>query len=311
MMDISVVIPVYGCRAALPELHRRLCESLEQIVDTFEIILVDDCCPQNSWGEIKKLCEKDKRVVGMHMSRNFGQIKAITAGLDKSRGDWIVVMDCDLQDRPESIIELYNKAQEGYDVVFAKREGRVDSAITKFLSRSFYKVYDYFTDGTFDSSICNFSISKRKVIDAYCRMREQNRAYTMFIRWLGFNQTAINLKADARYEGESSYNMKKKLKMAFEIITSQSNKPLMISVKAGFAIAVIALIYIIYVIVRALVVGDTLAGWPSLIGSVYLMGGILLCALGVVGIYVGNIFNEAKNRPIYVISECINGEEED
>ena len=310
-MDISVVIPVYGCRAALPELHRRLCESLEQIVDTFEIILVDDCCPQNSWEEIKKLCEKDKSVVGMHMSRNFGQIKAITAGLDKSRGDWIVVMDCDLQDRPESIIELYNKAQEGYDVVFAKREGRVDSAITKFLSRSFYKVYDYFTDGTFDSSICNFSISKRKVIDAYCRMREQNRAYTMFIRWLGFNQTAINLKADARYEGESSYNMKKKLKMAFEIITSQSNKPLMISVKAGFAIAVIALIYIIYVIVRALVVGDTLAGWPSLIGSVYLMGGILLCALGVVGIYVGNIFNEAKNRPIYVISECINGEEED
>lgn len=310
-MDISVVIPVYGCRAALPELHRRLCESLEQIVDTFEIILVDDCCPQNSWEEIKKLCEKDRRVVGMHMSRNFGQIKAITAGLDKSRGDWIVVMDCDLQDRPESIIELYNKAQEGYDVVFAKREGRVDSAITKFLSRSFYKVYDYFTDGTFDSSICNFSISKRKVIDAYCRMREQNRAYTMFIRWLGFNQTAINLKADARYEGESSYNMKKKLKMAFEIITSQSNKPLMISVKAGFTIAVIALIYIIYVIVRALVVGDTLAGWPSLIGSVYLMGGILLCALGVVGIYVGNIFNEAKNRPIYVISECINGEEED
>ena len=310
-MDISVVIPVYGCRAALPELHRRLCESLEQIVDTFEIILVDDCCPQNSWEEIKKLCEKDKRVVGMHMSRNFGQIKAITAGLDKSRGDWIVVMDCDLQDRPESIIELYNKAQEGYDVVFAKREGRVDSAITKFLSRSFYKVYDYFTDGTFDSSICNFSISKRKVIDAYCRMREQNRAYTMFIRWLGFNQTAISVKADARYEGESSYNMKKKLKMAFEIITSQSNKPLMISVKAGFTIAVIALIYIIYVIVRALVVGDTLAGWPSLIGSVYLMGGILLCALGVVGIYVGNIFNEAKNRPIYVISECINGEEED
>ena len=136
-MDISVVIPVYGRRAALQELHRRLCESLEQIVDTFEIILVDDCCPQNSWEEIKKLCEKDKRVVGMHMSRNFGQIKAITAGLDKSRGDWIVVMDCDLQDRPESIIELYNKAQEGYDVVFAKREGRVDSAITKFLSRSF------------------------------------------------------------------------------------------------------------------------------------------------------------------------------
>ena len=309
-MDLSVVIPVYGCRAALPELYRRLCESLESIVDTFEIILVDDCCPQNSWEEIKKLCAVDQRVVGIHMSRNFGQIKAITAGLDLSRGDWVVVMDCDLQDRPESIIELYNKAQEGYDVVFAKREGRVDSPITKFLSRSFYKVYDYFTEGTFDSSICNFSISKRKVIDAYCRMREQNRAYTMFIRWLGFNQTAISLQADARYEGESSYNTKKKLKMAFEIITSQSNKPLMFSVKAGFIIALIALVYIIYIIVRAIVIGDTLVGWASLIGSIYLMGGILLCALGIVGIYVGNIFNETKNRPIYVISECLNSEEE-
>ena len=195
-------------------------------------------------------------------------------------------------------------------MVFAKREGRVDSPITKFLSRSFYKVYDYFTEGTFDSSICNFSISKRKVIDAYCRMREQNRAYTMFIRWLGFNQTAISLQADARYEGESSYNTKKKLKMAFEIITSQSNKPLMFSVKAGFIIALIALVYIIYIIVRAIVIGDTLVGWASLIGSIYLMGGILLCALGIVGIYVGNIFNETKNRPIYVISECLNSEEE-
>ena len=220
-IDISVVIPVYGCRAAIPELHRRLCESLEKISKAFEIILVDDYCPQNSWEEIQKVCEKDKRVIGIHMARNFGQIRAITAGLDKSRGDWVVVMDCDLQDRPETIPELYQKAQEGYDVVFARREGRKDSAITKFLSKCFYKVYDYFTDGTFDSSICNFSISKRKVIDYYCRMREQNRAYTMFIRWLGFKQTAIDMPADERFEGKSSYNLKRKLKMAFEIITSQ------------------------------------------------------------------------------------------
>lgn len=116
-IDISVVIPVYGCRAAIPELHRRLCESLEKISKAFEIILVDDYCPQNSWEEIQKVCEKDKRVIGIHMARNFGQIRAITAGLDKSRGDWVVVMDCDLQDRPETIPELYQKAQEGYDVV--------------------------------------------------------------------------------------------------------------------------------------------------------------------------------------------------
>lgn len=305
-MDISVVIPVYGCRAALSELHKRLCESLEKICSTFEIILVDDNCPQNSWEEIEKICSGDKRVVGLHMSRNFGQIRAITAGLDKCKGDWIVVMDCDLQDRPESIPELYKKALEGYDVVFARREGRKDSFITKFLSKSFYKVYDYFTDGNFDSSICNFSISKRKVIDAYCMMREQNRAYTMFIRWLGFKQTAIDMSADERYEGKSSYNLRKKIKMAFEIITSQSNKPLLFSIKAGFIIAAFALIYIIYLIARYILVGDIVVGWTTIVASIYLMGGILLSAIGVVGIYVGNIFNEAKNRPLYVIDESIN-----
>ena len=308
-IDISVVIPVYGCRAAIPELHRRLCESLEKISKAFEIILVDDYCPQNSWEEIQKVCEKDKRVIGIHMARNFGQIRAITAGLDKSRGDWVVVMDCDLQDRPESIPELYKKAQEGYDVVFARREGRKDSAITKFLSKCFYKVYDYFTDGTFDSSICNFSISKRKVIDYYCRMREQNRAYTMFIRWLGFKQTAIDMPADERFEGKSSYNLKRKLKMAFEIITSQSNKPLLFSVKLGFVSAFLALIYIIYLVFREIILGDVLVGWTSIVASIYLMGGIILCAIGVVGIYVGNIFNEAKNRPLYVIDECLNAKE--
>lgn len=305
-MDISVVIPVYGCRAAIPELHRRLCENLDKIVKSYEIILVDDCCPQNSWEEIKKVCKIDNRVVGIHMSKNFGQIRAITAGLDNSRGDWVVVMDCDLQDRPESIPELYRKALEGYDVVFARREGRKDSALTKFLSRCFYKVYDYFTEGTFDSSICNFSISKRKVIDSYCRMREQNRAYTMFIRWLGFKQTSIEMPADERFEGKSSYDLHKKLKLAFEVITSQSNKPLMFSVKAGFTIAMIALIYILYLIVKYFVVGDNLIGWTSMIASVYLMGGILLCAVGVVGIYVGNIFNETKKRPLYIVDECIN-----
>ena len=308
-IDISVVIPVYGCRAAIPELHRRLCESLEKISKAFEIILVDDYCPQNSWEEIQKVCEKDKRVIGIHMARNFGQIRAITAGLDKSRGDWVVVMDCDLQDRPETIPELYQKAQEGYDVVFARREGRKDSAITKFLSKCFYKVYDYFTDGTFVSSICNFSISKRKVIDYYCRMREQNRAYTMFIRWLGFKQTAIDMPADERFEGKSSYNLKRKLKMAFEIITSQSNKPLLFSVKLGFVSAFLALIYIIYLVFREIILGDVLVGWTSIVASIYLMGGIILCAIGVVGIYVGNIFNEAKNRPLYVIDECLNAKE--
>ena len=158
-MDFSVVVPVYGCKEALPELHRRLVNVLESMGRTFEIVLVDDCDPYDSWSEIRRLCALDKRVHGIKLSRNFGQIRAITAGLDNCTGDWVVVMDCDLQDRPEAIVNLYEKAQEGYDVVFAKRVERQDTTVTKFFSRAFYKVYEYFTDGTYDASLCNFSVS--------------------------------------------------------------------------------------------------------------------------------------------------------
>lgn len=310
-MDMSVVIPVYGCKAAIPELYKRLTETLTKIASTYEIIMVDDCCPQNSWEEIVKLCNKDIHVVGIHLSRNFGQIRAITAGLDKSKGDWVVVMDCDLQDRPESIIDLYNKACEGYDVVFTKRKGRKDSALTKFMSRCFYKVYNYFTDGDYDPAICNFSIVRRKVIDYYCQMREQNRAYTMFIKWLGFRQTEIQLREDERYEGKSSYSFRRKMNLALEVITSQSNKPLLLAIRFGFFISMVSLIYIIYLLIRALVVGDVLIGWTTIVASIYLMGGIILAAIGIVGIYTGNIFNESKKRPIYIIGECINDNNDD
>lgn len=307
-MDFSVVVPVYGCRDALPELHRRLVETLEQMGKSFELIFVDDHDKQNSWEEIFRICQQDKRVRGIKLSRNFGQIRAITAGLDNAKGDWIVVMDCDLQDRPESIPELYGKACEGFDVVFAKRVDRKDSALTKFLSKSFYKVYEYFTDGTYDASLCNFSISRRIVIQNYCKLREHNRGYTMFIKWLGFRQTAIELVGDERFSGSSSYSFSKKMNMAFELITAQSNKPLQLSIRIGFVISLIAFAFLIYTVLRQLLFNDGAAGWTSLIASIYLMGGIILAAIGVVGLYVGNIFTEVKNRPLYVIEEDVNGE---
>lgn len=305
-LDISVVIPVYGCRAALPELHRRLVDTLEGMGKSFEIVLVDDCCPQKSWDVIKEICAGDDRVKGIHLSRNFGQIRAITAGLDNSRGDWVVVMDCDLQDRPEAIARLYAKAQEGYDVVFVKRVERKDSGLTLFLSRLFYRVYSYFTDGAYDSSLCNFSISRRIVIDNYCRMREHNRGFTMFVKWLGFRQTAIEVEGDERFEGTSSYNFRKKLTMAFELITAQSNKPLKLAVGVGFVIALLAFLYLLILVVHYFVHPGVQVGWTSTVASIYLMGGLILSAIGVVGLYVGNIFDEVKNRPLYVISEILN-----
>ena len=305
-MQFSVVVPVYGCREALPELHRRLVEVFEGMNASFEIVLVDDHDPYNSWEAVEQVCLADLRVHGIKLARNFGQIRAITAGLDACKGDWVVVMDCDLQDRPEAIPQLYAKAMEGYDVVFAKRVERKDSPITLFFSRAFYKVYEYFTDGTYDASLCNFSIARRAVIENYCKMREHNRGYTMFIKWLGFNQTSIEIEGDERFAGSSSYSFSKKLAMAFELITAQSNKPLKFSVNFGFTISFLALLFLVVSVIRKLCFGDVSIGWTSLICSVFLMGGLILAAIGVVGLYVGNIFTEVKHRPLYVIEREVN-----
>ena len=214
-------------------------------------------------------------------------------------------MDCDLQDRPEGILDLYHKAMEGYDVVFARRKDRKDTKLVKALSKSFYKVYNYFTNGNYDGSINNFSIASRQVIDQFCAMREQTRAYTLFIKWLGFKQAEIDIEADARYEGKSAYSFKKKMNLAYRLITSQSNKPLVLSVQVGMCCAIGAFIFMFYQIARYFLIGNIPVGWTSLIVSIYFMGGLILIAVGILGIYIGNIFNETKQRPLYVIRDWV------
>ena len=309
-MDISVVIPMYGCKAAVRELHQRLVKALEQITEDFEIIMVNDACPQNSWEVIEEICKEDRRVKGIEMARNFGQIKAITAGLDYSTGDWVVVMDCDLQDRPEEILNLYNKAQEGYDVVFARRANRKDSPLKVFVSKIFYKIYSFASDGNYDPAICNFSISRRVVIDNYCKMRELHRAFVIYVKWLGFRQTAIDVEHNERYEGKSSYNMKKRMKMAGEILTSQSDKLLRFTVSFGFLMTLASFIAIIVLIIRYFC-GNVATGWTSIIATNCLIGGIIIMVVGLVGIYVGNIFMQTKQRPLYVVRQILNDEKEE
>ena len=309
-MDISVVIPMYGCKAAVRELHQRLVKTLEQITEDFEIIMVNDACPQNSWEVIEEICKEDRRVKGIEMARNFGQIKAITAGLDYSTGDWVVVMDCDLQDRPEEILNLYNKAQEGYDVVFARRANRKDSPLKVFVSKIFYKIYSFASDGNYDPAICNFSISRRVVIDNYCKMRELHRAFVIYVKWLGFRQTAIDVEHNERYEGKSSYNMKKRIKMAGEILTSQSDKLLRFTVSFGFLMTLASFIAIIVLIIRYFC-GNVATGWTSIIATNCLIGGIIIMVVGLVGIYVGNIFMQTKQRPLYVVRQILNDEKEE
>ncbi len=305
-MKISVVIPVYGCREALKELHKRLTKTLVSITNNYEIIFVNDNCPQKSIEVIKEICEKDKKVVGIDLSRNFGQMKAILAGLDYSSGEWVVVMDCDLQDRPEEIPNLYKKAQEGYDIVFARRAKRKDSFFKVLVSKMFYKIYSIAADMNYDSSLCNFSICKRKVIDSYCKMREEHRAYVMYLQWLGFKQAVIDVEHNKRYEGKSSYNFKKRFKMASDILFSQSDKLLKIIVRFGFLVTFISLLAVIYLVIHYFLHPNTPQGWTSLLAITCLMSGIIISVVGVVGIYVGNIFTQVKERPLYITKEIYN-----
>ncbi len=299
-MDISVVIPVYGCRSALPELHRRLTKTLKTLTDDYEIILVNDACPQNSWADIEKLCDEDPRVVGIELSRNFGQLKAIAAGLDNCRGEWVVVMDCDLQDSPEEILNLYSKAQEGYDVVFARRKIRKDFFLKVFVSNCFYKFYSYTTGIDYDPALCNFSISKRRVVENYCKMRELHRAFVMYIKWMGFKQTAIDVEHHERYEGKSGYDFKKRMKLAVEILTSQSDKLLRLTTYIGIVIALLSFLGVVITVIRYFALHIS-PGYSSLFAAIFLMGGMILSAIGITGIYIGNIFMEVKHRPLYII----------
>jgi len=309
-MKISVVIPMYGCRAAVEELYNRLKKSISELTDDFEIIMVNDNCPQNSWEIIQRVCEKDKRVKGIELSRNFGQMKAILAGLDYSTGDWVVVMDCDLQDRPEEIPNLYNKAMEGYDMVFARRENRKDSGLKVMISNTFYKLYGWAIDGKYDGAVCNFSIVKRTAIDAYCHMREQHRSYVMYLNWLGFRQATVNVVHDERFEGKSSYNMKKRINMALDILTSQSEKVLYLTVRFGLIMALISFLIIVGLIVNYFT-ANVSTGWTSIIATLCLVGGVIISIIGIVGIYIGNIFIQVKDRPLYVIRQILNDDKKE
>lgn len=305
-MKISVVIPVYRGEYFLWELYERLVSSLSKIADEFEIILVNDHSPQNDWEIIKKICDKDSRVKGINLSKNFGQHRAISAGLDHISGDWIVVMDCDLQDQPEEIIKLYNKAQEGYDLVFGRRYHRKDSFVKKLGSKIFYKLFNYFTNSHFDNTIANFSISKRIVIENLKKYKEQTKFFPVFATSLGFSLGFENIEHSSREEGKSSYSFRKLLLLALNIIVSHSNKPLRVAIFTGISIALVSFLISLYVLIKYLFWGIPVEGWASIMLSIWFLGGITFAFLGIIGLYLGKVFDETKARPIYIIKEIIN-----
>ena len=305
-MHISIVSPRYKGEKMLEELVSRIEKSVSPITDDYEIILVNDQSPDNSWEVMKRICAEDKHVKGVNLSRNFGQHYAISAGLSLVQGDWIVVMDCDLQDRPEEIPSLYAKAMEGFDIVCARRVERQDSCLKKLSSTIFHEIFDWLSGTKTDKTIANFGIYSKQVINEFNKMPEMSRAFATLVNYLGFKRATVDVQHSERGEGESGYNFIKLIKLTFDIIISNTNKPLRIATAIGFFMAIVSFILAFYQLVAKQLGINVVPGFTSTIFSIWFIGGLLLFVMGIIGLYIGKIFDQVKNRQLYIIREIIN-----
>ena len=309
MTEISVVVPVYGCPEAIPELYRRLKKTLDNMQVTYEIILVDDSCPMDSWRRIEEICDKDNSVRGIRFARNFGQMSAIAAGVSESNGNWVITMDCDLQDVPENIPLLYKEAQKGYDVVFVRRRQRTDTKWNLFWARLFHKLFSYFCELDFDFDLATYLIASRRAADKYNESVDIARDFGMYLMWLGYRHSFVEFEQGERHSGDSSYTFIKKVRYAITTMTTFSNRILYIPVYVGTISAIGAICYLIYILVAYFVLKVNPEGWTSIAAAVFLFGGLILNALGIMGVYLGNVFEMSKKRPKYIVQESRNCKE--
>ena len=290
----------------IPELVRRNIEALRQITDDFEIILVNDASPDDTWEVICSECAKDQRVKGINLSRNFGQHYAISAGLANVSGEWIVVMDCDLQDRPEEIPNLYAKALEGWDIVQARRLKKKFGFFKRLSSSLYHRIFNWLSGQKSDPAIANFGIYKKEVITEINNMPEQARSFGTLLNYLGFSRTTIDVQHAERAEGRSSYSFKKLLRLSFDTSISNTNKPLKMAVSLGIIMAIVSFVLAIYNIIAKLTVIISLHGYTTTVFSIWFVGGLLLMMMGIVGLYVGKIFDQVKGRQLFIIKNRIN-----
>lgn len=288
------------------ELVRRNVESICSLTDDYEIILVNDASPDNSWSEIVRQCAENPRVKGINLSRNFGQHYAITAGLRYATGEWVVVMDCDLQDRPEEIPNLYRKAQEGFDIVYARRAVRKDGFVKKSTSALFYRVFRRLSGMESDKAVANFGIYHKRVIEEFNRMPEQSRFFPSQIRYLGFKDTAIDVEHSERSEGKSSYSLMKRFKLGFDVVVSNSNKPLRFAVGLGFCMSALSFLLALYNVIAKWAGVIQVPGYTTTVFSIWFVGGLLLLVMGIMGLYIGKIYDQVKGRQLFIVKDKVN-----
>ncbi|HEV3130278.1 MAG TPA: glycosyltransferase family 2 protein [Solirubrobacteraceae bacterium] len=304
-VQLSVVIPVYGCASCLVALHDRLVRSVEQVTDSYELVLVDDRSVDGGWEVLQRIAERDPRVRAFRLSRNFGQHAAITAGLSQARGRWAVVMDCDLQESPEEIPRLWAAAGEGYEVVRTIRRQRHHPRLKRWASRVYRKL-TLETDVRPDYS--TLSLISRQVIEAFLRLRDRDREYMIALDWLGFDATAVEIDHHDRHAGRSGYTFERLIRVALDGMFFRSTVLLKLVVLLGFLVAVAGVGVAIFEVVEYFEgPNKTVPGYTSLAVLVLVLAGFIIVSVGVVGLYVGRIFEQVKDRPLYLIDAQADG----
>ena len=309
MKKISILIPAYNEEEVLDILYARLGKLANDNKDyDFEFLFINDGSRDKTLDMIKGFAEMDKRVAYVNLSRNFGKEIAMIAGLDHVTGDATVVIDADLQDPPELIPEMIKYWEEGYDDVYAKRSSREgETWFKKFSSTAFYNILEKSTRVPIQKDTGDFRLLDRRAVEALKEFRESERYTKGMFSWIGFNKKEISYDRDPRAAGETKWNYGRLINFAIDGITSFTTGPLRFSTYMGVLISFAAFIYLLIVVFQAIFVGNTLAGYPSMMAVILFLGGVQLLSLGIIGEYVGRIFNETKRRPLYFVEEYHNG----
>jgi len=310
-VEISIVVPVFMGQHTITELYIRLKSMIKALIPDkmFEIILVEDNSSDETWKIISEIAFKDNNVVAVKLSRNFGQHAAITAGLNQATGNWIVVMDCDLQDVPEEIPKMYAAIEDGYQIIIGKKDSRKDPRMKILTSRVFSFVYRKLTSRNLQSNIGNFGIYSKNVIQSILSMPEQNRSFGLLALWVGFKRKEVLINHAPRTVGRSNYNFTKRLTLALASLVSYSNKILNVSIYLGLFISTSAFLFAIWFMIDFIIYGNSVTGWTSTVLLILFSMGIQLTMVGIIALYVGKIFDETKHRPIYLIEEIIKSQE--
>lgn len=306
ILVLSLVLPVFNEEATIPELYRRLTVVLESLGEPYEIIFVNDGSADRSFHFLAELARQNWRVKVVNFSRNFGHQIAITAGLDYSRGQAVVVMDADLQDPPEVLPLLLQKWREGYDVVYAvRRERQGESAFKRVTATLFYHLLKRVARIEIPMNVGDFRLMSRRAVTALSGLRERQRFVRGLSSWIGFRQTAVTFVREVRYAGETKYPLRKMLKFAFDGVASFSFLPLQLATYLGFSAAVVGFCYLLYAVGLKLFTDRSVTGWASLMVAILFIGGVQLITLGIVGEYVGRIYEEVKQRPLYIVADTV------